>query len=57
MQPSQLKLLEMTLSSSGRKMREILLTMTLGSKSARLKMLAHFVFTVFREVTKVATDA
>ena len=55
--PSELKPQEMTFSSSGRKMREILLTMSLGSKSARLKTLACFIFSTQRKVTKVATDA
>ena len=55
--PSELKPQEMTFSSSGRKMREILLIITLGSKSARLKTLARFVFAVFRKVTKVTTGA
>ena len=57
MQPSELKPQEMTFSSSGRMMRETLLPMSLGSKSARLKTLARFVFTMCRKVTKVTTDA
>ena len=57
MQTSELKSQEMKLSSSGKKKREILMAMSLGSISSGLKSLARFVFSTLRKVTKATTDA